>query len=76
MLAPPASTALRLANVPWPYGRRRRVAELDAHVVQRQPELVGHELRERRLVTLAVVVARHLHEHLPGRIHPHASAES
>ena len=61
----------------WPTCRARtgdgRVAEDDADVVEREPELVGDELGERRLVALAVVVQPDRHADLAGGIDAQAA---
>ena len=55
-ISPPATTALRLANVPVAVRHRLGIAVLDPHVLDRDAERVGGDLGERGLVTLAVGV--------------------
>ena len=53
MAVPPTAT-LRLPPVPLPIGTRRGVAVADHDLVEVHAEVVGDDLRERRLVPLAV----------------------
>ena len=63
-------TALRLPPVPGPMRRGVGVALQDADLREVEAELVGHDLRDRRLETLAV--ARRAGEHVGGAVRPDA----
>src|SRR5439155_7755820 len=47
------------------------VAVNDLDLLHRDPELVGHELRERRLVALPMGMRAGVNRHAPRRMHAH-----
>ena len=50
------------------------VAEHDVDIIEGDAELLRDDLREGRLVALAVIVGADQHRHLAGRMHPHGGA--
>src|SRR3981081_3166155 len=52
-----------------PVGRVVGVAFLDLDIGRRAPQFISHDLRERRLVTLALALDPELEDRLAGRMH-------
>ena len=72
--APPATTAVRLPPVPGTEGCARGVALHHDHVVQRHAEVLGDDLRHRRLDALAVRARPEQHRHRAARLDAHRRA--
>ena len=67
----PAITAVPLPPVPRPNAVDRAVALHDRDVVELDAELLGDDLRHRRLDALAVRAGTERDGHLPARVHAH-----